>query len=83
MCYTMTIGDSIMNKWDEVIQTIALHNRTTPQQVRRDMLTAMEVGQNHSDPAIRAKWESIPRKGEKLTLEEFLKYLFQASSGIS
>ncbi len=27
------------------------------------------------DPIIRARWERIPRKGEKPTLEEFLAYM--------
>lgn len=32
------------------------------------------------DPKIQAKWAAIPKKGEKITLEEFVAY---ASSKIS
>ena len=69
-----------MNKWDFIIQDIAQQNHTTPQKVRQEMIAAMKEGQRSSNPKTRAKWNSIPRKGTELTIEEFLDYLLEATS---
>lgn len=69
--------------WDQVISQIAQDHHTTPENVRREMMLAMEEAQRTKDPNARAKWDTIPRKGNKITLEEFLDYLLDAATGIS
>lgn len=61
----------------KILATIARKNNTYAENVRREMLLAMKIGQNSKDPAVQAVWESIPRKGAELTLEEFLDYLLK------
>ena len=63
------------NKLDKVLASIATEHHTTVQEVRREMEYAMHVGQ--SNPAVQAQWNSIPRKGDKLTLEEFIDYIIK------
>lgn len=58
-----------------IIQQIANSHHTTPENVRHEMQLAMEEGQKSADPSIQAMWNAIPRKGKKLTLEEFISYL--------
>ena len=65
------------NKLDKVLASIATEHHTTVQEVRREMEYAMYVGQSNPDPAVPAQWNSIPRKGDKLTLEEFIDYIIK------
>lgn len=60
-----------------MLETIARKNNTSAENVRKEMLFAMKMGQSSNDPAVQAVWESIPRKGTELTLEEFLDYLLK------
>ena len=64
-------------KLEQILEQIAKANNTTPKEVRREMQLAMEAGLASNDPAIQARWAAIPRKGGRLTLEEFLEYLIQ------
>lgn len=59
------------------LETIARNNNTSAENVRKEMLFALMMGQSSNDPAVQAVWESIPRKGTELTLEEFLDYLLK------
>lgn len=61
----------------KILETIARKNNTSAENVRKEMLSAMKMGQSSKDPAVQAMWESIPRKGAELTLEEFLDYLLK------
>ena len=65
------------NKLDKVLASIATEHHTTVQEVRREMEYAMYVCQSNPDPAVQAQWNSIPRKGDKLTLEEFIDYIIK------
>lgn len=65
------------NKLDKVLASIATEHHTTVQEVRMEMEYAMHVGQSNPDPAVQAQWNSIPRKGDKLTLEEFIDYIIK------
>lgn len=67
-------------KIDRILQKIACDNRTTVQEVRREMELAMQAGQSSTDPAVQALWRSIPRKGSQLTLEELIAYLSKRAS---
>lgn len=64
-------------KFNRVLEEIARNHHTTVQEVRREMEYAMYVGQSNPDPAVQAQWNSIPRKGDKLTLEEFIDYIIK------
>ena len=67
-------------KFDQILQRIANENHTTVREVRREMELAMQAGQANPDPAVQAMWNSIPRKGHRLTLEEFVAYLAKKAS---
>ena len=61
----------------KILETIARNNNTSAENVRKEMLFAMKMGQSSKDPEVQAKWKSIPRKGADPTLEEFLDYLLK------
>jgi len=67
-------------KFEIILREIARKHHTTPNEVRREMQLAMDAALACDDPKIQAKWAAIPKKGEKITLEEFVAY---ASSKIS
>ena len=60
---------------EKIIQQIAVTNRTSSREVREKMQLAMDAAMENPDPAVQAMWASIPRKGSKPTLEEFMDYL--------
>ena len=62
-------------KLEKVLRSIAKEHHTTPEKVRQEMQLAMEMGMASTDPMVRARWAMIPKKGETLTLEEFVAYL--------
>ena len=61
-------------KMKRILEQIARDNYTTPQIVKKEMQAALDEAQSSTDPIIQARWNSIPHKGEKITLEEFLEY---------
>lgn len=61
-------------KMDRILNQIAKSHQTTPQIVRKEMEFALEEAQKSTDPAVQAKWATIPRKGDNVTLEEFMEY---------
>ena len=65
------------DKFNRVLEEIARNHHTTVQEVRKEMEFAMQAGQSSPDPAVQARWNSIPRKGDKLTLEEFIDYIIK------
>ena len=65
----------MQNKLDRIISQIAKANRSTPEKVRKDMQEAMDTAMRNPDPRVQAKWASIPKQGEVLTLEEFVEYM--------
>lgn len=62
-------------KFERVLESIAQRNGLTKKQVREEMTIAMEEGIRCSDPVVQQRWSQIPKRGEKLTLEEFVDYL--------
>ena len=63
------------SRFEQILAQIARANRTTVAVVRREMILAMEEGQNSKDPIVRARWNAVPRKGDRVTLEEFVDYM--------
>ena len=68
---------------DLIIREIAEENGVTPEDVRKDMQTALSEGFNNPDPQVRAIWEQIPRAGEMPTIEEFLLWASQRAKSHS
>lgn len=62
-------------KFEAILEQIARDNHTTKQHVRQEMQLAMDLAMKSPDPIIQARWASIPKKGEQLTLEEFVAYM--------
>ena len=62
-------------KIEAVLAQIARKNNTTKEHVRREMQYAMDMAMDSLNPAVQARWAAVPRKGEKPTLEEFVRYL--------
>lgn len=62
-------------KLDVILAKIAKANGTSVQEVRKEMQVAMEAGQRSEDPKVKEIWNQIPKKGQELTLEEFVDYL--------
>ena len=60
---------------DEILQALAVQNNTTPEEVRKGMQEALDAGWNTRDPHSRELWDTIPRKAEKPTLEEFIEFM--------
>ena len=44
-------------------------------EVRREIDKAIEIGMSDPDPAVQAKWQTIPHKGEKPTAEELIDWV--------
>lgn len=65
---------------NSILTRIAVENNTTVREVRQEMELAMQAGQANPDPAVQVMWNSIPRKGPRLTLEEFVAYLAKKAS---
>lgn len=62
-------------EWDvarKAIQRIALKERKTVEQVRKDMKLAMLCGLMNNDPKVQAMWKSIPSEGEYPEPEELI-----------
>ena len=62
-------------KFKHILEIIAYQHNTSVDEVRKEMQSALEEGQQSNDPAVQALWASIPRKGAELTLEEFVAYV--------
>ena len=65
---------------NSILTRSAVENNSAGREVRREMELAMQAGQANPDPAVQAMWNSIPRKGPRLTLEEFVAYLAKKAS---
>lgn len=57
------------------LQEVAAYNNTTVEEVRKEIMIAMEAGRNNPDPAVQALWAQIPHEGDKPTPEEFIAFL--------
>lgn len=58
-----------------VLIRVAKANNTMPDHVRSEIEAVMNIGMQNPDPEVQAKWTRIPRKGDRVTLEEFLEYV--------
>ena len=54
------------------LEIIALHHGVSVEEVRREIELMIHDCMNSPDPALRAKWASIPRCGDMPTVEEVI-----------
>ena len=54
------------------IKWVARKSGVPEEEVRRNMLEAMNSGRNNTDPVVQARWETFHYRGDEPTLEEFL-----------
>ncbi len=55
-----------------IIKQIAKNHGVPEEQVRADMMEAMNKGRTNQDPAVQARWKSFYYAGIEPTLEEFV-----------
>lgn len=63
--------------FEKILEQIASANQVPSSEIREKMQLAMEAAMTNPDPAVQAMWASIPKKGAKPTLDEFMDYLVQ------
>ena len=63
--------------FDKILEQIASARQVDPSEVREKMQQAMDAAMANPDPAVQAMWRSIPKQGDKPTLDEFMDYLIQ------
>ena len=62
-------------KTSRIIKRVAQMHKVSEEEVREQLLFCMKIAASSPDPAVRARWEAIPRKGITPTVEEFIEYL--------
>lgn len=62
-------------KVNRVLAEIALKNGVSVAEVRKEIQAALDEGMKNPDPKVQAYWNSIPRKGDKPTLQEVITHL--------
>ena len=76
MLYWITGGDFVRETvFNKILEQIAVANGATAEEVRENMRIAMVSALTNPNPTVQKMWNSIPRKGEQPTLEEFMDYL--------
>ena len=73
--YTADVIIMQKRELQNILQKIATEHNTTPEHIYQEMQIAIDAAQNSIDPSVRAKWESIPKSGEALTVEEFIEFM--------
>lgn len=61
--------------YDEIIKKIAIENKTSVEEIIKELEQTIDDAMQNPDPSIRKKWENIPRKGDKPTPAEFIAYI--------
>ena len=65
----------IKKEVEQILRQIAEKHRISAETVRSEIIIAMEEAQKNADPQVQSTWASIPRKGESITIEEFLVHM--------
>lgn len=63
-----------MKTYDDIFRQIAKKEKTTVEQVYKDMQEAIDAGFDNPDPEVRAVWKGIPFKGARPTPEDVISY---------
>jgi len=59
-------------KVNKVLAEIAQKNGVSVAEVRREIQAALDEGMKNPNPNVQAYWNSIPRRGEKPTINEVI-----------
>lgn len=65
------------NIYTSLLEQIAAREHISVDEVKREILLAMEEGQQCTDPLVQKEWAAIPKQQEKCTVEELLAFLCQ------
>lgn len=60
---------------DQILSQVAHQHHISIQDVRKEIMFALEEAQRNTDPKVQAMWASIPRQGTSSTLEEVIDFL--------
>jgi len=60
---------------EAALREVAKQNHTTVEEVKKEILFAMQASMDNPDPAIQAIWRTIPCVGSTPTPEEFIVYI--------
>lgn len=63
--------------FEKILDQIASASHIPPSRLRERMQAALESALENPDPAVQDMWNSIPKQGDKPTLEEFMNYLIE------
>ena len=66
--------------FEQILRQMARAANTTPEKIRQEMESAMASALQNPDPVVQQMWDSIPRKGDTPTLDEFMEYLIQQNT---
>ena len=61
----------------QMLAQVAIAYNTTPDAIYKKISLAIEEGKQDPDHQALSLWQSIPRSGTDLTLEDFVAYLAQ------
>ena len=63
--------------FEKILDQLASASSMTPAQIRAQMQLALESALEDPTPSVQAMWQSVPKKGTKPTLDEFMDYLIE------
>ena len=63
-----------MDKIKRSLASVAKQNGVSVDEVKREIQKAIDIGMANPDPKIKVFWNSIPRSGERPTLEEVISF---------
>ena len=61
-------------KFQNMLREVARREGISVRQAYKLMQEAIDAGQQNPNPIIQARWQMIPHKGERVTVEEFFDY---------
>ena len=67
---------------EQALQTVAIRDGTTVDEVRKEIKLAMLAGLCNTDPAVQTKWKEIPCAGDVPTPEELITYVAEKVTGL-
>ena len=67
---------------EQALQTVAIRNGTTVEEVRKEIKLAMLADLCNTDPAVQTKWKEIPCAGDVPTPEELITYVAEKVTGL-
>lgn len=63
-----------MYSFKKILKAVAKKNGVSTQEVMVETQRVIDLAFSDSDPQVRARWQNIPHKGEKPTVEEVVMF---------